>query len=42
MIIFKYLLNSNANNLHTTTASDAMEGRKTTTELKAYLDTYRK
>ena len=42
LIIFKYLLNSNANNLHTTTASDAMEGRKTTTELKAYLDTYRK
>ncbi len=38
LIIFKYLLNSNANNLHTTIANDAMEGRKTTPELKAYLD----
>ena len=38
LIIFKYLLNSNANNLHTTISSNAMEGRKTTTELKAYLD----
>ena len=40
LIIFKYLLNSNANNLHTTISSNAMEGRKTTTQLKAYLDTY--
>ena len=41
LIIFKYLLNSNANNLHTTIANDAIEGRKTTIELKAYLDTYK-
>ena len=40
LIIFKYLLNSNANNLHTTISSNAMEGRKTTPQLKAYLDTY--
>ena len=38
LIIFKYLLNSNANNLHTTISSNAMEGRRTTPELKAYLD----
>ena len=42
LIIFKYLLNSNANNLHTTIANDAATDRRTTTELKAYLDTYRK
>ena len=42
LIIFKYLLNSNANNLHTTTANDAATDRKTTKDLKAYLDTYRK
>ncbi len=41
LIIFKYLLNSNANNLHTTIANDAIEGRKTTIELKDYLDTYK-
>ncbi len=41
LIIFKYLLNSNANNLHTTISSNAIEGRKTTTELKAYLDIYK-
>ena len=41
LIIFKYLLNSNANNLHTTISSNAMEGRKTTPQLKAYLDTYK-
>ena len=41
LIIFKYLLNPDANNLHTTIANDALEGRKTTTELKAYLDLYR-
>ena len=41
LIIFKYLLNSNANNLHTTISSNAMEGRKTTPQLKAYLDLYR-
>ncbi len=40
LIIFKYLLNSNANNLHTTIASDAPETRKTTSDLKAYLDGY--
>ena len=40
LIIFKYLLNSNANNLHTTIASDAPETRKTTSYLKAYLDGY--
>ena len=40
LIIFKYLLNSNANNLHTTIANNALEGRQTTPELKAYLDTY--
>ena len=40
LIIFKYLLNSNANNLHTTIANNALEGRQTTAELKAYLDTY--
>ena len=38
LIIFKYLLNSNANNLHTTISSNAVGGRKTTSELKAYLD----
>ena len=41
LIIFKYLLNSNANNLHTTIASDAIEGRKTSAQLKGYLDTYK-
>ncbi len=41
LIIFKYLLNSNANNLHTTISSNTMEGRKTTPQLKAYLDLYR-
>ena len=41
LIIFKYLLNSNANNLHTTIANDAIEGRKTTIELKDYLDKYK-
>ena len=41
LIIFKYLLNSNANNLHTTISSNAIEGRKTTTQLKAYLDIYK-
>ena len=40
LIIFKYLLNSNANNLHTTVSSNAPEGRQKTAELKAYLDTY--
>ena len=40
LIIFKYLLNSNANNLHTTIASDAPDGKKTTPQLKAYLDLY--
>ena len=38
LIIFKYLLNSNANNLHTTVSSNAPEGRQKTAELKAYLD----
>ena len=41
LIIFKYLLNPDANNLHTTIANDALESRKTTPELKAYLDTYK-
>ena len=41
LIIFKYLLNSNANNLHTTIANDAINSRKTTTNLKAYLDKFR-
>ena len=41
LIIFKYLLNSNANNLHTTIANDAIEGRKTTAQLKDYLDKYK-
>ena len=41
LIIFKYLLNSNANNLHTTISSNAIEGRKTTKDLKAYLDKYK-
>ena len=40
LVIFKYLLNPNSNNLHTTIANDAMEGRRSTAELKAYLDTY--
>ena len=38
LIIFKYLLNPNSNNLHTTAANGATNGRKTTTELKTYLD----
>ena len=38
LVIFKYLLNSNANNLHTTISSNAADDRKTTPELKAYLD----
>ena len=41
LAIFKYLLNPNANNLHTTTANDAIERRKTTTNLKTYLDKFR-
>ena len=41
LIIFKYLLNSNANNLHTTIATDAIDGRKTSAQLKDYLDTYK-
>ena len=41
LIIFKYLLNSNANNLHTTIATDAIDGRKTSAQLKVYLDTYK-
>ena len=41
LIIFKYLLNSNANNLHTTIANDAATNRETTAQLKAYLDLYR-
>ncbi len=41
LIIFKYLLNSNANNLHTTISPGAIDGRKTTKELKTYLDAYR-
>ena len=40
LIIFKYLLNSNANNLHTTISSNAPETRKTTSQLRAYLDPY--
>ena len=40
LVIFKYLLNPNSNNLHTTIANNALEGRKTTAELKAYLDLY--
>ena len=40
LIIFKYLLNSNANNLHTTVSSNAPETRETTPQLKAYLDGY--
>ena len=42
LAIFKYLLNPDANNLHTDIANDAIEGRKTTTEMKAYLDKFRK
>ena len=38
LVIFKYLLNPNSNNLHTTIANDAAEDRKTTAQLKAYLD----
>ena len=38
LVIFKYLLNSNANNLHTTIANNALESRNSTPELKAYLD----
>ena len=38
LIIFKYLLNPDANNLHTTIANDAIEDRKTSAQLKAYLD----
>ena len=38
LVIFKYLLNPDANNLHTTIANDAAEDRKTTAQLKAYLD----
>ena len=38
LVIFKYLLNSNANNLHTTISSNAADDRKTTAQLKAYLD----
>ena len=41
LIIFKYLLNPDANNLHTTIANDAIESRKTTTNLKTYLDKFR-
>ena len=41
LIIFKYLLNSNANNLHTTIATDAIDGRKTSAQLKDYLDKYK-
>ena len=40
LVIFKYLLNPNSNNLHTTIANDAINTRKTTAELKAYLDGY--
>ena len=40
LIIFKYLLNPNSNNLHTDIANDAVDGKKTTAELKAYLDSY--
>ena len=38
LVIFKYLLNPNSNNLHTTIANDAIMGRRLTPELKAYLD----
>ena len=41
LIIFKYLLNPDANNLHTTIANDAIEGRKTSAQLKGYLDIYK-
>ena len=41
LIVFKYLLNSNANNLHTTISNNAIDGRKTTPQLKAYLDKFR-
>ena len=41
LIIFKYLLNPDANNLHTTIANDALDSRKTTPELKDYLDKYK-
>ena len=41
LVIFKYLLNPDANNLHTTTANDVIESRKTTTNLKTYLDKFR-
>ena len=40
LVIFKYLLNPNSNNLHTTIANDAVEGRRLTADLKAYLDGY--
>ena len=40
LVIFKYLLNPNSNNLHTTIANDAMGDRNSTAELKAYLDLY--
>ena len=40
LVIFKYLLNPNSNNLHTTIANDALDGRKTTAQLKAYLDSH--
>ena len=41
LVIFKYLLNPNSNNLHTTIANDASTDRDSTTELKAYLDIYK-
>ena len=40
LVIFKYLLNPNSNNLHTTIANDAIDDRNSTAELKAYLDLY--
>ena len=40
LVIFKYLLNSNANNLHTTISNNALDNRNSTSELKAYLDLY--
>ena len=40
LVIFKYLLNPNSNNLHTTISNSAIEGRKTTAELRSYLDVY--
>ena len=40
LVIFKYLLNPNANNLHTTIANDASSSKTTTVDLKAYLDQY--